>query len=368
MADNPSSTRKWPNRGNELIITASIMATLSTLVAIWRLIVRFRMSKWLGVSDWLMAGGVILNFLACIPYAIFAAQGGQGRLMADPWWLDPARISYEIHMIFICHCLNVYAMFLIKLSVCMYLLALDFGRSYRILIWTSIAVVVLCNFVMMLILHFAYCRPYYSRWDFSVQGECWPPEVKAATAYVQIASNISTDLIFAAAPIIYLRHVKLSKQTQWGVRVVFLLTLIGTGISITKIPMTTSFLQTDEPMWDAIDLSICSINEACIGIIVANLPPLRKTILSLLSHVVPARLASTLGISKKTSGGSYGAGSSQFSSKRQTRIEDDTDDEDQQGILELEERKHNSGIVKTTHVSVCGDGRSASSVSVSEHV
>ena len=35
------------------------MATLSTLVAMWRLIVRFRISKWLGVSDWLMAGGVV---------------------------------------------------------------------------------------------------------------------------------------------------------------------------------------------------------------------------------------------------------------------------------------------------------------------
>lgn len=130
-----------------------------------------------------------------------------------------------------------------------------------------------------------------------------------------------------------------------------------------------SFLHTDELMWDAIDLSICSTNEVCVGIIVANLPPLRKTILGLLAHVVPASFATTLGISKKTSGShSYGGGSSHFSSKRRTRIEDDTDDEDQQGILELEERKHNSGIVKTTHVSVCGDARSARTVSVREHV
>lgn len=47
----------------------------------------------------------------------------------------------------------------------------------------------------MLILHFAYCRPYYSRWDFSVQGECWPEAVSEVTAYVQIASNIFTDLV-----------------------------------------------------------------------------------------------------------------------------------------------------------------------------
>ena len=86
-------------------------------------------------------------------------------------------------------------MFLVKASICAYLMALDFGRSYRILIWTSVVIVVLCNFIMMLILHFAYCRPYYSRWDFTVKQECWPAAVSEATAYVQIASNIFTDLV-----------------------------------------------------------------------------------------------------------------------------------------------------------------------------
>ena len=129
-------------------------------------------------------------------------------------------------------------MFLVKVSICAYLMALNFGRSYRLLIWVSVVIVVLCNFIMMLILHFAYCRPYYSRWDFTVQGECWPVAVSEATAFVQIASNIFTDLvstcvsfpfrlnidrsqIYAAAPIVYLRHVQLSKQTQWDVRIVF---------------------------------------------------------------------------------------------------------------------------------------------------
>jgi len=109
--------------------------------------------------------------------------------------LVPEHTPKQLHVIFITQCLNVYAMFLVKASICAYLMALDFGRNYRILIWISVVVVVLCNFIMMLILHFAYCRPYYSRWDFSVKGECWPAAVSEATAYVQIASNIFTDLV-----------------------------------------------------------------------------------------------------------------------------------------------------------------------------
>lgn len=49
----------WPNRGPELIRTASVMATLATLMAGWRLVVRFRMNPRMGMSDWLMLGGVV---------------------------------------------------------------------------------------------------------------------------------------------------------------------------------------------------------------------------------------------------------------------------------------------------------------------
>ncbi|KAF2027633.1 hypothetical protein EK21DRAFT_102349 [Setomelanomma holmii] len=344
------------------------MAALSTLVAGWRLVVRFRMNPWMGLSDWLMLGGVILNFIGCIPYAIFAANGGQGRLMADPWWLVSGRTSNELHVIFISQCLNVYAMFLVKASICAYLMALNFGKSYRIIIWISVVVVVLCNFVMMMILHFAYCRPYYSRWDFSVKGKCWPEAVSETTAYVQIASNIFTDLIYAAAPIVYLRNVQLSKQTQWGVRIVFLMALVGTGISIAKIPTTFRFLRTKEMMWDAIDLSICSINEVCVGIIVANLPPLRKIILGLLSNILPANFANTLhGSSRKQPGQSHRM-STMHSTKGHTKLDDQADDESERYILELEDKK-GPGIMKTTHVSIRDDDvRSQKAHSVKDHV
>ncbi|KAI4660340.1 uncharacterized protein J4E78_005043 [Alternaria triticimaculans] len=311
------------------------------------------MKPWLGLSDWLMMGGVILNFIACIPYAVLAAKAGQGRLMADPWWTVPGNTSRELHLIFITQCLNVYAMFLVKASICAYLMALDFGRSYRVLIWVSVIVVVLCNFVMMLILHFAYCRPYYSRWDLSVQGKCWPEAVSDATAYVQIASNVFTDLIYAAAPIVYLRHVQLSKQTQWGVRIVFLLALVesGTGLSIAKLFITMKFLRSEEPMWDAIDLSICSINEVCVGIIIANLPPLRITILGLFSRFLPAGYATSFGVSRRNTSQFYPA-SSNYISKARTKLDSNGDDESERHILELEDRIQCAGIMKTTHVSI----------------
>ncbi|KAI8931829.1 hypothetical protein NX059_011466 [Plenodomus lindquistii] len=203
---------------------------------------------------------------------------------------------------------------------------------------------------MMLILHFAYCRPYYSRWDFSVQGKCWPAAVSEATAYVQIASNIFTDLIYAAAPIVYLRHVQLSRRTQWGVRIVFLLALVGTAISVAKIPTTYRFLRSKEFMWDAIDLSICSINEVCVGIIIANLPPLRKTLMGLFPSFLPASLISNTGASRKQTSRTNQSLRT-YSTKGHNRLPDSHDADSERYILELEDRK-NAGITRTTRVEI----------------
>lgn len=110
--------------------------------------------------------------------------------MADPFWLEPGRLSYEMHIIFITQTLNVYAMFLVKASIVAFLMALDLGRSYRIIIWISAAIVLLCNFVMMLILHFAYCRPYYSRWDFSVKGIAPSPSCRDMSAKIRPKESV----------------------------------------------------------------------------------------------------------------------------------------------------------------------------------
>ncbi|EMD61626.1 hypothetical protein COCSADRAFT_344518 [Bipolaris sorokiniana ND90Pr] len=314
-------------------------------------IVRLRINKHLGLSDWLMAGSVILNFLGCVPCAILAAKGGQGRLMADSWWLVTERTSHELHMIFTTQCLNVYAMFLVKACICAYLMALDFGRNYRILIWTSVVIVALCNFVMMLMLHF----------DSSVEGECCPEAVSDATAYVPITSNIIADLIYTAAPIVYLRHIQLSKQTQWGVRIVFLLGLVGTGLSVAKIPITAKFLKSQEMMWGAMDLSICSINEVCVGIIVANLPSLRNTILNLFSESIPVSSSTAMRVSQKPTS-HFDIVSSHYASKGHTKLQDD-EDESERCILELGERRQNWSIMKTTRVDVRNEGATSCQIS-----
>lgn len=118
-------------------------------------------------------------------------------------------------------------MWVVKLSICAYLLALDFSKRYRRVIWGTFVFVTVFNFILLVIQHFGLCRPLASRWDTRTKDkQCWSQTVRTSIAYSQAISNIVTDLIYATAPIAYLQSVQLSRQTQWSVMAVFLMSLM----------------------------------------------------------------------------------------------------------------------------------------------
>jgi hypothetical protein len=92
---------------------------------------------------------------------------------------------------------------------------------------STIVFATMFNFVLPVIQHFGLCRPLASRWDTRITDkECWSQVVRIGIAYTQAISNIITDLVYATAPIAYIRSVRLSRHTQWSVRAVFLMSLV----------------------------------------------------------------------------------------------------------------------------------------------
>ncbi|KAF1975321.1 hypothetical protein BU23DRAFT_459433 [Bimuria novae-zelandiae CBS 107.79] len=289
------TSEQWPNKGGEVIRVAIAMAILSALSTIWRLALRFRVSPWMGLSDWLMLAGTTTSFVCNIPFIIRAANAGAGRFMADPFWTAD-RTSTFIQFEFITICLQMYAMFLVKLSICSYLLALDFSRKFRVIIWFITSIVVTFNLIMPLLMHFASCRPFYFRWNPEIEAECWPMMVGKVTEYAQIVSNICTDLVYASAPLVCFRRADLTNQMRFKVRLMFLLALAGTAASVVKMVKLHQWLHSNEPFYDIADLAIWGINEIAICIIVANLPIQRKSICSAVALVVPEHLHSRFGL------------------------------------------------------------------------
>jgi hypothetical protein len=148
---------------------------------------------------------------------------GLGRHIVDPSVLPNIR-QYS-YILWIDQIVNVIAVAFLKWSICAWLLILNFSKTYQIIVWLSILMVTALNFLAP-VLTFLGCIPLEKSWNFAYQGhyKCWAVG-GLKLSYTQGISNIVTDIVYMAAPLIYLSNVQLSRRTQWGIRVVFLLSI-----------------------------------------------------------------------------------------------------------------------------------------------
>ena len=97
---------------------------------------------------------------------------GGGRHVWDPI-LTPDNLTKYRHYLWLAQLLNLYGMALIKLSICAYILILDFSKTYRIIIWISVVIHVGINFVFPSVILLGECTPISKHWNTTEQGSCW---------------------------------------------------------------------------------------------------------------------------------------------------------------------------------------------------
>jgi hypothetical protein len=91
----------------------------------------------------------------------------------------------------------------------------------------TVVFITIFNFILPVVLHFGSCRNFASGWDVRVKDkQCWPRMARTSIATAQSISNIISDLVYATAPIVYIRSIQLSSRVQWSVRAVFLMSLL----------------------------------------------------------------------------------------------------------------------------------------------
>ncbi|KAF2107379.1 hypothetical protein BDV96DRAFT_506219 [Lophiotrema nucula] len=281
------------NRKAEVIATCVSLTALCTFFAVWRIVVRFRINWKLGWSDYWMILAALLNIVDTV-FNVLCAYAGQGRYLRDPFYKNMSKADKRtlLHYMFVNQSTNLYIMGVVRLSICAYLMALNFSKSFRVVIWATTFVVVVCGFILPSINVFGWCVPMSMRWDPRVKGHCHSVKFRTSIAYTNAAANIATDVVFAAAPIIYLRSVKLSRRTQWGVRAVFLLCLAGTVTSCFKFAYLDLLAGHAEFNYESVTLTIWSHAEVTVGMVTANLPPLRNTFDKLFKSLLPDSIGS----------------------------------------------------------------------------
>jgi hypothetical protein len=135
----------------------------------------------------------------------------------------PGIMRYSYYL-WVTQIINIIAVSFLKWSICAWLLVLNFSKLYRVIVWFSILMVTAFNFLAPVLTLFG-CSPLEANWNYGYQPrKCWAKGT-LELSYTQGISNILTDVVYMAAPIIYLSRVQLSKKTQLGIRIVFLLSI-----------------------------------------------------------------------------------------------------------------------------------------------
>ncbi|KAF3035829.1 hypothetical protein E8E12_006436 [Didymella heteroderae] len=358
MAD--PAAQEWPNHRLKVMVPMWSLLTVSTCFLVWRIAYGIKSRRRFLVCDYLLIVACCLNITATSLTQVIVHLG-LGRHIMDPSVLPNIR-QYS-YLLWIDQIVNVIAVAFLKWSICAWLLILNFSKTYQIIVWLSILMVTALNFLAP-VLTFLGCVPLEKNWNFAYQGsfKCWAVG-GLKLSYTQGVSNIVTDIVYMAAPLIYLSNVQLSRRTQWGIRVVFLLSIPATICSIFKTVELRTIFTTQDPTWDGVDITIWSQAELSLGILIASLPPLRKALISVFQRILP----STLTGSRKTPlyGQGYGQGHSasgnvimdnlRGSKAYHSRIHGesvlDADDDSDRAILE-EGTHTGSGIMKSMTVTV----------------
>ncbi|KAK7181587.1 hypothetical protein DPSP01_011409 [Paraphaeosphaeria sporulosa] len=297
-----ASTEALPldDRSSDLKISVVTLLVFSSIFVGLRLYVSWRNRNFFQATDhFLWTGHLLAVSAATLTYK--TADVGAGKHVWDPSE-SPENLEKYLKWLWFSQLFNLYGMALIKLSICAYILMLDFTKAYRIIIWMSVVVHVGMNFVFPSVILFGECRPIYKHWDVagSQPGSCWGDKPRVISGYSGAATNILTDMIYTVAPLVYISRVQLPKATLWGVRAVFLLGLLTTSISALKLYEMKSLNASTDPTYTSVNLSIFAVSEVFVGAFTASLPPLRKTFETLLRRVLPESVLGSAARSRKS--------------------------------------------------------------------
>jgi hypothetical protein len=196
-----------------------------------------------------------------------------------------------------------------KTSLLTFYLRISPQKSFKMVVWATIAMVVGYTTTIAGLLLFG-CRPIRSAWDPYVVGKC----VDQPSLYIAIAvSNIVSDCILFVIPIPTVARLKMPVAQKIGAGLMFGVGSMTVATSIVRMVYLPGLLKSNDIPWVAAPANVWSFVEINLFVICGSMPTLRK----FLKRFAPKLMGSSI---KSSNPGyyEYNTGNSNAPNRRRT--------------------------------------------------
>ncbi|KAF2685451.1 hypothetical protein K458DRAFT_365867 [Lentithecium fluviatile CBS 122367] len=236
-----------------------------------RVFARFRQRQ-LGWDDFTITFAMAF---AIVEWSLIAAaaQYGFGRPAA---YILPSDQIMARHLLFASKAFWTVCVLFVKVSIACTLLRLKHSRSWRIFLWTMIAVQVL-SCAASLIFRMLQCDPMASMWDPGAHQHavCVRQSAVQVDMYVHAGIGTATDFMLAAVPLSFILCTRRPLHEHLAISILVGLGVFATASSIVKTMLSSSTLPGTNTLSTTVDPTLWSLLEQQIGIIASCLPALK---------------------------------------------------------------------------------------------
>ncbi|KAJ8127851.1 hypothetical protein O1611_g5785 [Lasiodiplodia mahajangana] len=170
-------------------------------------------------------------------------------------------------------------MWLIKLSIGLFLFRLAVQRRYKYILGISIVVVGIWSLVLFFWNIFQ-CSPVIAQWDYTIltsdaSAHCVSADAVVSAAYALSALTVLSDWLYALLPIPMLWQVKMTTQAKWSVIAVLGLGVFASVATLIRLGFLADLEDASDILHAGTDAMIWTLVEPGIAISAASLATIR---------------------------------------------------------------------------------------------
>ncbi|KAI0420124.1 hypothetical protein F5X98DRAFT_36384 [Xylaria grammica] len=257
-----------------------LAAAIATLIISWlsvalRTYVRAVMTRSFQMDDWVMLAG-LANFSVSCSFVFAGVISGLGRHNKSLSQHDEIEALKYQALATASYVLN---MWIIKLSIGLFLFRLAVQKRYKWILGVSIIIVGIWSLALFFWNIFQ-CSPVPAQWDYTIltsdpTSHCVSADEVVSAAYALSALTILSDWLYALLPIPMIWQVKMSAQAKWSVIAVLSLGVFASIATLIRLKFLADLTDVDDILFAGTDAMIWTLVEPGIAISAASLATIR---------------------------------------------------------------------------------------------